>query len=239
MRAAFRFAAALTAILASAGPVRAEVMDTMWVGGLSVDRLEARLGEGSNVGAWDAEAWIGGDTWKFVAETEGEYAEREKSLEKAEHRLYARRMISEFFDARGGLRYDSPAGPDRGYVFLGFQGLAPQWVEVDGDLFVSEKGDLSARFGAEYELLLTNRLILQPEAEIELALTDDREIGLGQGITGVEAGVRLIYELVDRDVAPYLGVHWERKLGETANLARREGEDTDGARFVIGLRLQF
>lgn len=240
MRGSTQMAAVAAALMLTATlPARAEMLDNAMFTSVRFDQLEYRVGDGSNVAAWDVEAWIGGDYWKLALESEGEYAVRSKSFETLENQLVVRRLVSDFFDAKAGIRIDTPAGPDRVYGVIGFEGLAPQWFEVDGNLFLSEKGDLSSRFSAEYDILLTNRLILQPAVEINLAATDDRDIGQGQGITEVEAGIRLSYDLVDRTVAPYVGLHWERKLGETAAIARGEGEDTDALRAVAGVRLLF
>lgn len=232
----------LTAVAVAATlalPAQADVLDDAIFTSVRFDELEYRAGGDSNIAAWDLEAWVGGDVWKLALESEGEYALRPDAFERLENQLVVRRMVSDFFDAKAGVRIDTPAGPDRVYGVLGFNGLAPQWFEVDGDLFLSEKGDLSSRFSAEYDILITNRLILQPVGEINLAASDDREIGQGQGITDIELGLRLRYEVVDRMVAPYVGVHWEKKLGESAGLARSEGEDTDAARVVAGVRLLF
>jgi copper resistance protein B len=234
------WAVAAAAVMASfVLPARAETLDDAIFTSVRFDQLEYRAGEDTGVAAWDLEAWAGGDVWKLAVESEAEYALRPNRFETLENQLVVRRMVSDFFDAKAGVRIDTPAGPDRVYGVLGFQGLAPQWFEVDGDLFLSEKGDLSSRFSAEYDILITNRLILQPVGEINLAATDDREIGQGQGFTDIELGLRLRYEVIDRAVAPYVGVHWEKKLGETANLARGDGEDTDAVQAVLGVRLLF
>lgn len=231
--------AALAAAVAVSAPARGEMLDDAWFGAVRFDQLEYRAGEDTNLAAWDLEASWGSDEWKLGLESEGEYALRPDAFETLENQLVVRRMVSEFFDAKAGVRIDTPDGPDRVYGVLGFEGLAQQWFEVDGDLFLSEKGDLSARFGAEYDLLITNRLILQPVAEIDIAASDDRAIGQGQGLTDLELGLRLRYEVIDRTVAPYVGVHWEKKLGETAGIARAEGEDGDAVRVVAGVKLLF
>lgn len=239
MRLSLTAAAAMLAAVLSAPSAEAEMMDDAIFSSVLVDKLEYRAGDDGAALAWDLTAWAGGDEWKLALESEGEYARRPDSFEKLENQVYVRRMVTEFFDAKAGLRLDTPAGPDRAYAVLGLLGLAQQWLEVEGELFLSERGDLSARLTAEYDLLLTNRLILQPQVEVEAAASDDREIGRGQGFGSVELGLRLRYELVDRSVAPYLGVHWERTLGESAGIARSEGEDTASLRAVAGLRLLF
>ena len=122
---------------------------------------------------------------------------------------------------------------------MGLTGLAKQWIEIDADLFVSDKGDASARLDAEYELLLTNRITLTPSADLNVAFSDDRKMGIGSGFSSAEAGLRLSYDLLDRLVSPYIGVVWERKFGETADLAREEGEDVEAWFVGIGMKVLF
>jgi copper resistance protein B len=189
--------------------------------------------------AWDGDALIGTDEWKLRWQSEGEYGRAEDEFETLENQILAQGMISDFFDVKVGVRHDSPAGPDRTYGVLGLQGLAPQWIEVDADLFVSEYGDLSARLDVDYELLITNRLILTPTAEINVAFADDARIGIGSGFSSAELGLRLGYDVYDRTVAPYVGLAYERKFGETADFAREQDEQTEEFFLVAGVRLMF
>ena len=160
-------------------------------------------------------------------------------FETLENRLVLQAPVSTFFDVKGGVRLDTQKGPDRWYGVLGVTGLAPQWFEIDADFFVSETGDTSARLDVEYELLLTNRLILTPSTDINVAFSDDPEIGIGAGISSIEVGARFSYDLIDRSLSPYFGFVYERKLGQTADFARDEGEDTEGWRAVIGTKFMF
>jgi copper resistance protein B len=121
---------------------------------------------------------------------------------------------------------------------LGVQGLAPYFFEVDAALYIGEEGRTAARFSAEYDILITQRLILQPEVELRAYGKDDPENGIGSGFSDMEFGLRLRYE-IRRELAPYLGVHWERKFGNTADLARSRGEDADEWSLVAGLRVWF
>lgn len=207
--------------------------------GVQIEQLEYRFGDATDVMAWDGDAVIGRDEVKFRVQSEGEYARRSDSFETLENQLLVQAPISDFFDAKVGVRFDTPSGPDRTYGVIGIQGLAQQWFEIDADLFLSENGDGSARLDAEYELLITNRIILVPSTEINVAFSDDREIGIGAGLSSAELGLRVSYDLIDRAVAPYAGVFYERSFGETANLARAEGEDRDALFFVVGTRLLF
>jgi copper resistance protein B len=205
---------------------------------VQVERLEHRSGDLDAL-AWEVDAFAGSDELKLRYVGEGEYELEERALESFENTLFLQVPISDFFDAKAGLRFDAPEGGDRFYGVVGVQGLAPQWFEVDFDLSLSEDGDPSALLDAEYEALITNRLILTPSIEVNLPFTDDRVVGAGAWGPTVEIGARLSYDLIDRMVSPYIGVHYERVFGETADLARAAGEDDEALYLVVGTRLQF
>ncbi|MBK0399482.1 copper resistance protein B [Limibaculum sp. M0105] len=205
--------------------------------GIQVEQLEYRVGDETDVFAWDFDAMVGTDELKLVWRSEAEYAMAEDAFEKLENQLRLQVPVSEFFDAVAGVRVDTPDGPDRVHGVIGLHGLAPQWFEVDADLFIS--GKPFARLEGEYEALLTNRIILIPSIEFELPFTDDTANGVGAWGPRLEVGARLSYDLVDRAVAPYIGVHYERSFGETADLARAGGEDPGAVFFVSGVRLMF
>ena len=135
--------------------------------------------------------------------------------------------MSDFFDVKAGVRADTPKGKSRLYGVLGLTGLAKQWIEIDADLFVSDKGDASARLDVEYELLLSNRLTLTPSADLDVAFSDDRKMGVGSGFSSAEVGLRLSYDVYDRLLSPYVGVVLERKFCNTADFARVDGEDIE------------
>lgn len=202
------------------------------------DQLEYRVQDGANVVGWDGQAYYGGDYQRIWLKTQGEYSTGHDEFEKAEVQLLYSRLVGYYWDVQAGVRYDFEPDPSRAYGVIGLQGLAPGYFEVDTQAFVSEEGDLSARLEAEYDILITQRLVLQPKAEVSLALQDVPELGVGSGINDIELGLRLRYEIT-REFAPYVGVSWERKLGETAQMARREGEDVDVFALVAGVRFWF
>lgn len=183
---------------------------------------------------WDGEAWYGGDIHRLTIKSKGEGVFGE-GVEAAEAQLLYSRAIGPYFNAQAGVRQDFGPGPDRTYAVIGFEGLAPYWFEVEGALFLSDKGDVLARLEAEYDQRITQRLVLQPAAGIGFALQDVPASGTGSGLTEVEMGLRLRYEVV-REFAPYVGVQWTRKLGDTARFARAAGEGRGGAAFVVGVR---
>lgn len=205
--------------------------------GVQVEELEYRVNDDLDIFAWDFDAFVGTDELKFVWRSKAEYELNEEEFETLENQARLQKPISEFFDAVAGLRVDTPAGPNRAYGVLGVHGLAEQWFEIDADLFVSD--DPVFRLEAEYEALITNRIILIPRFEIDLPFTDDEEIGAGAFGPKIEVGARLSYDLVDRLISPYIGVHYERVYGESADIARSEGEDTDEVFFVVGTRIMF
>ncbi|BDW89357.1 copper resistance protein B [Thalassospira tepidiphila] len=208
--------------------------------GFQAEQLEYRISDESEKRlVWDADAFVGTDELKLRWQGEGERDLDADSYEKLENRFVLQTPISDFFDAKGGVRIDTPEGADRWYGTVGVVGLAPQWFEVDADLFVSETGDGSARLDVEYEGLLTNRVTLTPSFEINVAFSEDREIEVGKGLSSAEFGLRLSYDLIDRAIVPYVGVAYERKFGDTADFAKHDGEDYEATYLVTGLRVMF
>ena len=229
----------LAVALAWFGPsVRAEVLDNQLFTLVKIDQLEYRSQDGDDIAAWDGQTRIGTDRHKLALKSEGEYVAAPSKLENAEVQLLYQRLISDFFDVQIGVRHDFEPDPSRTFAVVGINGLAPQWLEVDASFFLSEEGDVSARFEVEYDLLITQRLVLEPAAEINVAFSDDQPTGVGSGIGDVELGLRLRYE-IERELAPYLGINWERKLGNTSDFARAEGEDDNVFSIVAGLRIFF
>lgn len=210
----------------------------MKTGMILIERLEARLANdrGEHGYVWDAQGWYGGDINRVVLKTEGE-GEFGGELEDAEIQALFSRAVGPFFDLQAGVRFD-PAPDTRTHLVVGVQGLAPYMFHVDGALFLSDRGDLTARIEAEYDQKITQRLILQPRIEIELAAQDIPEREIGTGITKIEPGVRLRYE-IKPEFAPYVGVEYEAKLGETADIARAAGESPAGFKLLVGLRAWF
>jgi copper resistance protein B len=203
-----------------------------------VDRFEVALGDGPAGYAWEGvDFWYGGDIDKLWLKGRGE-GSFGGGVEEAEVQALWSHAIGPFWDLQAGLRYDIRPRPGRGQLVLGVQGLAPHWFEVDAAAFLSEQGDVTARIEAEYDLRITQRLILQPAAEIDLSLQDVPAIGLGSGLTGAEAGLRLRYEIVP-EFAPYVGLRYERAFGDTARFRRASGEDVGGWRFLLGVRTWF
>ena len=201
------------------------------------DQLEYRHSKHGGSVNWDFHAWIGTDDEKLFLKMEGEKPNK-GALEEAELQALYSWRISDFFDAQAGFRYDYRPGPQRGFAVLGVQGMAEYFIEVDAALFVSHKGEVSARLKGEYDLFITQSLILQPSAEINLSAQNVPERGIGAGISDFELGLRLRYEIV-REFAPYLGVVWERKLFRTARYARDEGESAGALSLVAGVRFRF
>lgn len=198
---------------------------------------EYQVRNGSDGFRWDGEGWFGGDINRLVIKTEGEGAFGE-GIDDAEIQALYSRAIGPYFNLQAGVRYDFKPNPSRTYATIGFEGLAPYWFEVEGALFLSDKGDVLGRLEGYYDQRITQRLILQPRAEINLAAQDVPENGIGSGLSDIELGLRLRYE-IKREFAPYIGVSYDRKLGDSARFARAEGEDVGGASFVVGVRTWF
>jgi len=201
-----------------------------------VDQAEWRGGDGEEGFAWSGEAWWGGDEGRLVLKSEGEGSDGD--LEEAEVQVLYSRAISPYFDLQAGLRQDFPDGPKRTYATVGVEGLAPYWFEAEGALFLSHKGEAFVRLEGSYDLRLTQRLILQPGAEVNLSAQDIPELDIGSGVTDLELGLRLRYQ-VTREFSPYVGVTFGRKFGGTADYAKAAGEEDTETSVVIGLRTWF
>jgi copper resistance protein B len=196
---------------------------------------EANLGSGGGY-RWDGEAWYGGDFNRLVLKSEGEG--NDHGVEDAEVQALYSRPVGVYTDLQLGLRHDFEPGPSRTYLTVGLESLFPYWFEAEGALFLSERGDLSARLEGSYDFRLAQRLVLQPRAELNLAAATDEARGVGSGLSDAELGLRLRYEL-RREFAPYVGLVWSRKFGGTADFARGHGEDVEETRAVVGLSAWF
>lgn len=186
---------------------------------------------------WDGEAWIGGDINRLWLKSEGEGAFRQ-GVEAAEVQALYSRAIGPYFNLQGGVRHDFKPGRPTTYATVGFEGLAPYWFEVEGALFLSDKGDLLGRLEGYYDQRITQRVVLQPRVEFNLAAQDVPGTRTGAGLSSAELGLRLRYEIT-RQFAPYIGVSYTAKTGQTARYARADGEDPTVTSLVAGVRLWF
>ena len=204
---------------------------------LLIDQLETRITNGRDGYFLNAEGWYGGDIDKLwlKTEVEGEFG---TSPDQAELQALWSHAIDPWFNLQAGIRYD--ARPDKGatHLVLGMEGLAPYWIEVDAAAFVSTRGNVTARIEAEHDARITQKLVLQPRAELDFALQDVPREALGAGLSTAEIGLRLRYE-IEPNLAPYIGVEYDRAFGNTRKFRRREDEDLGGLSFVAGIRAWF
>lgn len=204
---------------------------------IMAERLETVIRDGREGYAFDGQAWFGGDIDKLWLKGEAEGTWREE-IEHAEVQALWSRAIDPWFDLQAGVRYDPQPGPDRAHLVLGLQGLAPHWWEVDGAVFLSNKGELTARGEAEYDLRITQEIILQPRIEIDLSAQDVRELGIGAGLSEASVGARLRYQPTPL-FSPYVGIEYERAFGNTARFRRDEGEKRGSLNLLAGIRFFF
>lgn len=205
------------------------------------DHLEYNITGSPNPVAWEVEGWYGTDLNKFWFETEGEVLTGVTEGEVEFQALYSR-AITAFFNAQAGVRYDVAyfrgSSKARGFAVIGIQGLAPYFLEVEGNLYISEAADMSASFEVQYELPIQQRLWLEPRVATAIALQDVKKWGVGSGFKYVQLGLRLRYEII-REFAPYIGISWSRKLGETADFAKASDEEVSIFSLVGGVRMWF
>jgi len=212
-----------------------EMDDTSKLGRVLLDQLEGYRAEDSNALAWDAKAWYGNDYNKLWLKSEGE---RVAGVTEGRAELLWDHVFARWWNLQSGIRHDFGKGAARTWAAIGVEGLAPYWFDIETTLYIGDGGRAAARLNAEYELLFTQRLILQPEVEVNLYSKADPERNIGSGLSDLEIGLRLRYE-VRREIAPYIGVTWLQRFGNTASLARAAGEDSNDVHIVAGLRLWF
>ncbi len=205
---------------------------------LMLDQFEFRDGDDANPFVLEGQLWLGYDLNKLWIKTE--YESLQGETEAAEIQALYSKAISAYWDFQAGVRRDLEwdALPGRNWAVIGFQGLSPYFFEVDTALFIGESGRNALRLEAEYELLFTQKLILTPEIEVNFYTQNDAETGSGSGLSNAEIGFRLRYE-IRREFAPYIGINWEKKFGNTADFSKLNGDSTRETQIVVGIRIWF
>jgi copper resistance protein B len=219
------------------GPIpRPRMGDEDLIGSLLVDRLESATTGGITVMTYDWQAWFGNTYDRVVVRAEGNI--EGGTFKDARNELLWAHALTAYWDTQLGLRYDSGQGTDRGWLAFGVQGTAPYWIYVEATAYVNEQGRISFRLETEYDLLLMQRLILQPRIEVNIYSQSDDSRNVSSGVSDFTGGVRLRYEIW-REFAPYVGVEWASKFGSAADNLRATGKDAEGTLFVAGLRFWF
>jgi len=204
---------------------------------VAIDRAEVRSVDGQDGYHWDAEAWYGGDINRVILKTKGD-GTWQGGVETSQLQILYSRAIDPYFDLHAGIRQDFAPGPSRTSATVGVEGLAPFYIETEAALFLSTRGDLLGLMELHYEQLITQRLVLEPRVEFTFAAQDVPVNEIGVGLSSLETGVRLRYDIV-RNIAPYIGVFYERKIGAAAGFARAAGHDTAETSLVIGISTWF
>lgn len=221
----------------SYGPMKGmDMNDNAPLGMLLVDQLEAFHGKNGNGQTWEAQGWYGNDTNKLWLRTEGDRSRGK--LEDGDVEAFWNRNVATYWSTQLGVRHELGEGPSRNWAAFGIQGLAPYWFELEATGYVGSSGRTAARFRAEYEVLFTQRLILQPEFEINAYGKSDPARRIGSGVSDAQLGLRLRYE-IRRQFAPYIGVVWTRRFGATADFARDDHQAIFDRQWVAGVRLWF
>ena len=194
--------------------------------------------QGGDSGGFTLEntSWFGGDVNRLWIRADAESDDGD--IENASVDALWGRSFSRWWDFVLGMRQDFNPGDPQAWAAVGIQGLAPQWFEIEATGYVGAEGRTRAEFEVEYDLLLTQRLKLQPLVELDLYGKDDPQRGVSAGLSSLEAGLRVRYE-IRREFAPYVGITWDRKLFGTADLAREQGEDVGKVRVAFGVRTWF
>ncbi len=218
------------------GPLKLRMADERSIGFLLVDNLEAARTKDNTFVGYDLQAWYGRAYERAVLKAEGEFDNGR--FEDARTELLWSHAVAVYWDTQLGVRHDGGQGPSRSWLALGVQGLAPYWFNLDATVYLGDAGRSALRLDMEYELLLTQKLILQPEVETNFYAKSDAERGLGSGLSDISVALRLRYE-VRREFAPYIGIERVAKFGGTADSARAAGNDAKETRFIAGVRFWY
>ena len=213
-----------------------DMADDAALGMLRFDQLETFHGRDEHGQRWDLQGWYGTDIDKLWLRSEGERTH--DGLEDGDVELLWNHATTAFWNTQLGVRHDLGEGPERTWAAFGIEGLAPYFLDVAATFYAGPSGRTAARLRVEYELLFTQRLVLQPEFEANLYGKDDPQRGIGAGLSDASLGLRLRYE-IRRRFAPYLGVVWRHRFGNSADMARGQGRVVSDRQWVAGLRLWF
>ncbi len=203
----------------------------LYVHGL-LDEFEGRLGADTSF-RWEGEGWVGGDFNRLWLKSEGEVTRGK--VEDGQQELFYSRPISTYFDLQAGGRYDVDSLKGRGWGAIGVEGFAPYYFTVSATAYASAMGHYAAKLQAADEIHFTQRLILEPQAELNFYTRSDPARRVGSGLSDLDAGLRLRYE-ISRKFAPYVGLTYEKRLAQTADYVRADGGRADDLRFTLGLR---
>jgi len=218
------------------GPMKLHLHGNGAVGMLLLDQLETVHARSGNAQAWEIQAWYGRDVDKLWLRSEGELSHGK--VEEGNVEVLWNHAIATYWGSQLGVRHDFGEGPRRDWAAFGVQGLAQYWFELEATGYVGASGRTAARLRADYEVLFTQRLILQPELELNLYGKNDPTRRIGSGLSDMQFGLRLRYE-IRREFAPYVGIHWVRRVGTTADYARADGQPAFDQQFVAGFRVWF
>lgn len=221
--------------LGAAPGMEPPVMDNRIFAHALLDQFEDRTNGSDHELRWDGEGWIGNDMNKLWIKSEG--FSNNTTVSDGDHEALYDRPIPRmrYFDAQAGVRADLDSGPHRAWAALGIESLAPYFFEFAPTLYIQDGGNVGGRITGSYDLLLTQRWIVQPEAELHFYSKDDAERRIGSGFSELDAGLRVRYE-ISRKFAPYVGFAYNGKYCDTAIYSRSAGETTSDARFVFGIR---
>jgi copper resistance protein B len=203
-----------------------------------LDQLEGRTNGRQNEFRWDGEGWIGTDMDKLWFKSEG-FVENGRASDGDTEALYDRPIDRlRYFDFQAGVRYDLDTGPGRTWCAIGVEGLAPYFFQLAPTFYFSDRSRFAGRVTGSYDLLITQRLILQPQFEVNFYSEKNPSRGIGSGLSELDSGLRLRYEL-SRKFAPYIGFGYAQTFGETAKFTRDDGGIVHDPRFVFGARVWY
>lgn len=218
--------------------IEAPVTDNTIFGHVLFDQLEGRTNGPDNEFRWDGEGWVGTDMNKLWFKSEG-FLEHGEATDGDTEALYDRPLpFLRYFDAQAGVRYDLDSDPGRTWGAIGIEGLAPHFFEFASTFYFSDRSRFAGKITGSYDLLITQRLIAQPQIEMDFYSKRDPSRGVGSGLSDLDTGLRIRYE-ISRKLAPYIGIAYTQTFGEAATFTRDEAGIVHDPRFIFGVRVWY
>ncbi len=211
------------------------LMDDMPLWGVSVEQLGYQFDDDQI--NYEVDAWYGKDERRLAVRSEGSVQTKDDKKIDSLNSLAYWKPLSIFWNGEAGVAYDTKN--DKAALMAGIVGTAPYFVETDARAYLYTDGQVRLDLGTAYEWRLTQRWVVRPEVGLTAFSKDDTDNGIAKGFNDFDAEVRLMYETLNRQLAPYVGVSYSTALGDARDLRRQENKSVDSSSLTAGVTFWF
>lgn len=205
--------------------------------GLEVDLLEVHVGKGEDHLVFDTTLTVGKGADQALLKFAGGSQTR-TSFDNVQIQAFYSRALSEKAALHLGVRHDVRAGPELTHGAAGIAGELLPGLDAEHYFYVSQHGDLTGAAQLVLGVDLAPRLVLEPRFNLGWSAQGIASENLGNGLTNIEASLRLRRELGE-NFNVYTGVVHERLLGSTRDIALAAGDPAQVTRAILGVGFSF